>query len=71
MSEYLFCALEVFPMAKTSLRVEDELYRQARHRALDDGITFQELVDRALREYLTKPSAKATTTATARKEGKR
>jgi hypothetical protein len=56
-------------MAKTSLRVEDELYRQARHRALDEGVTFQELVDRALRTYLKKPAAKVTA-ATARKERK-
>lgn len=57
-------------MPKTSLRVEDELYRQARHRALDEGVTFQQLVDRALRDYLKKSTVEPTAT-TARKEGKK
>lgn len=41
---------------KTTVRFEDEqLLLAARHRALDEDITFQELVERAVREYLKTP----------------
>jgi predicted DNA binding CopG/RHH family protein len=46
------------PMAKTTIRVDDELMLAAKHRALDEGISLQELIDLALREYLKKPLEK-------------
>jgi hypothetical protein len=45
-------------MAKTSIRIDDDLFLAARHRSLDEGITFQELVERALKDYLKKPAPK-------------
>ncbi len=43
-------------MVKTTVRFEDEkLVLEAKHRALDEGISFQELVERAVREYLKAP----------------
>jgi hypothetical protein len=42
-------------MIKTTLRLDDKLFREAQHRRIDEGITFQELVERAVREYLKKP----------------
>jgi len=41
-------------MVKTTIRFEDEVYRSARHAAIDEGITFQEFVERAVKEYLKK-----------------
>ena len=38
---------------KTTIRFEDDrLLLAARHRALDEGISFQELVERAVKEYM-------------------
>lgn len=45
-------------IAKTTIRLDEELLLEARHRCLDEGITFQEMVDSALREYLKKPLKK-------------
>ncbi len=41
-------------MIKTTLRIDDELFREAQHRRIDENITFQELIERALRDYLKK-----------------
>jgi len=38
----------------TGVRLPDELVLRGKHRALDEKITFRELVERALREYLAK-----------------
>ena len=40
---------------KTSLRFDAELWLQARHRALDEGVAVQELVQKALKAYLKTP----------------
>jgi len=37
---------------KTTLRLPSELHRALRHRAIDEGITFQTIVRRALEEYV-------------------
>ncbi len=39
-------------MRKTTLRIDEEVWRAARIRALDEGVGFQDIVDRALRHYL-------------------
>ena len=52
-------------MVKSTIRFEDEVYRKARHAAIDAGITFQEFVERAVKEYLKKSPKKP------RKEGKK
>ncbi len=45
-------------MVKTTIRINDELMLAAKHRALDEGISFQEMVEMALRQYLKKPWTK-------------
>jgi hypothetical protein len=37
---------------KTTLEIGDALFRQAKRRAADEGITFRQLVERALRADL-------------------
>jgi hypothetical protein len=37
---------------KTTLEIGDALFRQAKRRAADDGITFRQLVEQALRDHL-------------------
>jgi hypothetical protein len=39
-------------MVKTTLRLSAEVWRRARVRALDERVSFQEIVERALAEYL-------------------
>ena len=40
------------PMIKTTLRLSQDLWRQARVRALDERVSFQDIVERALAKYL-------------------
>lgn len=40
----------------TGVRLPKELVTAAKHRALDQGLTLRELVERALREYVRKQS---------------
>lgn len=42
-------------MVKTTIRLPEALWRKARIRALDEGRTFQELVQRSLELYLKTP----------------
>ena len=42
-------------MRKTTLRIDQEVWRSARIRALDERVGFQDIVDRALRLYLKMP----------------
>ena len=46
-------------MQKTTIRIDEELLKACQHRCIDEGITFTEMVERALRDYLKKPIAKA------------
>lgn len=39
-------------MVKTTLRLSAEVWRKARVRALDERVSFQEIVERALKQYL-------------------
>lgn len=39
-------------VVKTTIRLPRELSDQLKHRAIDEGCTSQELVERALRNYL-------------------
>jgi predicted HicB family RNase H-like nuclease len=39
-------------MIKTTLRLSQDLWRQARVRALDERVSFQDIVERALAKYL-------------------
>ena len=39
-------------LKRTTLRLEEEIYRLAKKRAVDEGVTLQELVNRVLRRYL-------------------
>jgi predicted DNA binding CopG/RHH family protein len=38
--------------AKTTLRLPRELLNTVRHRAIDEGVTFQAIVEKALVAYL-------------------
>ncbi|MBF0555685.1 MAG: CopG family transcriptional regulator [Nitrospirae bacterium] len=38
-----------------SVRVDSELARQYRHRAIDMRVSLSELIERALRQYITAP----------------
>lgn len=37
---------------RTTIEIADELFRQAKRRAADQGVTFREVVETALRGYL-------------------
>ena len=39
-------------LKRTTVRLDEGLFKLAKKRAIDEGITFQELVNRALRRYL-------------------
>jgi len=41
-------------MVKTTLRLSAETWRKARVRALDERASFQEIVERALEQYLSR-----------------
>lgn len=45
-------------MQVTSIELPDDLYRRAKHRAVDDDISFKAVVQKALEEYLGKPRKK-------------
>jgi uncharacterized protein (DUF4415 family) len=47
------------PMRKTTLRIDEKVWRAARIRALDEGTDFQNIVDKALRLYLKTPTGGA------------
>ena len=40
------------PMIKTTLRLSQDVWREARVRALDERVSFQEIVERAVAQYL-------------------
>jgi uncharacterized protein (DUF4415 family) len=40
------------PMTKVTIRLPVDLVKTFKHRAIDEGRTFQELVAEAMREYL-------------------
>ena len=39
-------------MQVTSVELPDELYRQVKHRAVDEGTSFRAVVQKALEEYI-------------------
>jgi len=39
-------------MQVTSIELPDELYRDVKHRAVDEGTSFKAVVEKALQEYL-------------------
>ena len=41
------------PLVKATLRLSADLWREARVRALDERIAFRDIVERALRQYMT------------------
>ena len=45
-------------MQVTSIELPDELYRNVKHRAVDEGTSFRAVVQKALEEYLGKPKKK-------------
>lgn len=44
---------------RSTVIIEDELFKKAKRRAAERGTTFSDLVNQALRESLAKPEAKA------------
>jgi hypothetical protein len=44
------------PMVKTTVRLEEEVFRAAKHRAIDERLSFQELIERAVIAYLKTPA---------------
>jgi hypothetical protein len=47
----------VRPSIVTSVKVDEELWKRAKKRAIDDEITLQELFNRAVEEWLRKGNA--------------
>jgi hypothetical protein len=43
---------------RTTLEVSDEIYRQLKRKAADEGATVRQVVENALRIYLDKPKAR-------------
>ncbi len=39
---------------RTTIELNDELFRAAKRRAADEGVTLRELIERSLRSHLTK-----------------
>jgi hypothetical protein len=54
---------------RTTIDLNDELFRQAKRRAADDGLTLRELIESALRTYLTRRRDKRPYTFRWRTEG--
>ena len=44
--------------SRTTVRLEEDLLKKAQHRCIDEGITFQKLIERAVEDYLKKPLRK-------------
>ena len=44
----------MFICMRTTIEISDELFRRAKKRAADDGTTLREVVDLALRSYLSR-----------------
>jgi Arc/MetJ family transcription regulator len=44
---------------RTTIEISDELFRRAKKRAADEGITLREIVDGALRTYLSRRTKRA------------
>jgi len=42
------------PIVRTTIRVPQKLWEQAKHRAIDDGVSLQDLVITALLQYIAK-----------------
>lgn len=45
----------VDPVVKTTLRIDDELHRRAKAEAVKQGMSWTQLVEKALREHLDPP----------------
>ena len=43
---------------RTTLEISDEIYRQLKRKAADEGATVRELVENAVRAYLGKPKVR-------------
>src|SRR5262245_51416856 len=48
----IYRSLNMLLCMRTTLDLNDELMRQAKHRAADDGLTLREIFEQALRAYL-------------------
>ena len=46
------------PMAKTTLRLPERIWKKTLHRSIDEGRSAQEIVAEALEAYLRSPLAK-------------
>lgn len=44
--------LNLCKMIRTTVRFEEDLFKDARKKAIDQGIAFAEIINNALREYL-------------------
>jgi len=51
--------MEALMIIKTTIRIDEDLLRKAQHRCIDEDITFQVLIERAVQDYLKKPLQKA------------
>ena len=53
----MFWCKDVY-MIRTTVRLEDNIFKEARKEAIDRGMAFTDLINRALRDYLS-PTKKA------------
>src|SRR6266536_898722 len=52
--EHIYASHDMLLCMRTTLDINDELLRQAKRRAADEGAAFRQIVEEALRLYLAK-----------------
>ena len=55
---HIYAQLNMLLCMRTTLEISDEIYRQLKRKAADEGATVRQLVENALRIYLGKPKVR-------------
>jgi hypothetical protein len=54
---HIYAGLSMFLCMRTTLEISDEVFRQLKRKAADEGTTIRQVVEKALRVYLGRPKA--------------